>query len=139
MIAAQRRRELLEYKHLHGLPASPTPFDLFRARNKGKSLRYPRPSQSNTAIYDDPKFWALSEEDRQLLEGLQWWEQQRLGFGPYDEEGAQASQLCEADWPGHEVDEEGRRVGEPLYVPGKIKGFCFCTCCASATNHSARR
>lgn len=127
MIAAQRRRELLEYKHRFGFPASPSPFDLHRARNGGEAPLYPRPSHSNTAIYDDPRFWALSEEDQQLLEGMEWWEQQRLGFGLYGESGEDG--LGE-EWTGHEVDEEGRRIGEPKYDPLKMRDTFHCRMCS---------
>ncbi|ORY43250.1 hypothetical protein BCR35DRAFT_36969 [Leucosporidium creatinivorum] len=154
MIAAQRRRELLEYKHQLGLPSSPTPFDHHRLRQRqtGAQPRYPRPNRSNTAIYDDPEFWKLSEEDQRLLEGLDWWEQERLGFGPYDGGlggrgaglgkgkgkgkgglmGGGLSALEELEMgeegDGHEVDEDGRRFGEPLYDPQHLPGFyCFST------------
>jgi hypothetical protein len=147
MIAAQRRRELLEYKHQLGLPSSPTPFDHHRLKQRqtGAPLRYPQPNKSNTAIYDDPEFWKLSEEDQHLLEGMNWREQERTGFGPYDQgvgglgkgvekgkskglgggglSALEELQMAELGDHGHEVDEYGRRTGKPLYDPTKLPGF----------------
>lgn len=82
-----------------------------------------------------------------MVEGLDWWEQERLGFGPYDEHGyteeaygapkglgkgkggvGMAALLGQDDGAGdwYEVDEEGRRVGEPRFDPKKMKDFYVC-------------
>lgn len=101
----------MEYKHYLGLPSSPTPFDLPRAQSlrARAGRRSTQPTRDNVAIYDDPRFWQLSEKDQQLLESLTAEEQAEYGFGPLAK-----------DALGEEKE------APPRFIPQNMKDFVCC-------------
>ncbi|KAI5476588.1 hypothetical protein MNV49_007475 [Pseudohyphozyma bogoriensis] len=139
-LADHRRRELLDWQAAMGIK-NPS-----KISKNGSPLRQPGYdagkiySRDPQKIYEDPRFWKLSEEDQHYLESLSLEEQHAEGFGPYEADEHEAAEILRSaklkarqapkiplkpaglgQWhPSGLFDDDD--LGEPQYDPQKLAG-----------------